>query len=87
MRNTNICVAILVAIALLTSCSNGSSGKNTIVLVDISKSIKPEVLDWYIQTIEKDICVNLSQFDKIKILPIDGSFTNCFKSFVRYRSI
>jgi len=77
MNNIIAIIAILVATAFLTSCStgsgNGSSGKNIIVLVDISKSIKPAVLDWYIQTIEKDICANLSQFDKIKILPIDGA--------------
>jgi type II secretory pathway component GspD/PulD (secretin) len=86
MRNTITIIAILVATAFLTSCStgsgNGSSGKNTIVLVDISKSIKPEVLDWYIQTIEKDICANLSQFDKIKILPIDGASQTASKALL-----
>ena len=77
MRSIITIIAILVAITFLTSCStgsgNGSSGKNTIVLVDISKSIKPEVLSWYIETTEKDICANLTQFDKIKIYPVDGA--------------
>jgi len=86
MRNIITIIAILVATAFLTSCGTGSgkgsSGKNTIVLVDISKSIKPEVLDWYIQTIEKDICANLSQFDKIKILPIDGASQTASKALL-----
>lgn len=82
MRNAHIFFAILVATVFLISCGNGSSGKNTIILVDISKSIKPEVLDWYIQTIEKDICATLSQFDKIKILPIDGASQTASKSLL-----
>lgn len=86
MRNTITIIAILVATAFFTSCNtgsgNGSSGKNTIVLVDISKSIKPEVLDWYVQTIEKDICANLSQFDRIFILPIDGASQTASKALL-----
>lgn len=86
MRNTITIITILVATAFLTSCSTGSGksscGKNTIVLVDISQSIKPEVLNWYIQTIEKDICTNLSQFDKIKILPIDGASQTASKALL-----
>jgi hypothetical protein len=74
MKKLYFLSTILMAITFLTSCTgSGSKSKNIIVLIDISNSIKPEVLDWYIQTIEKDICANLTQFDKIKILPIDGA--------------
>lgn len=74
MRLIVIIISILIAISILNSCdSSNSNGNNIVMLVDISNSIKPEVLDWYIQTIEKDICANLAQFDKIKVLPIDGA--------------
>lgn len=75
MKNTYLFTIILLIGTFIASCGtdNGNSGKNTIVLVDISKSIKSDVLDWYIQTIEEDICKNLTQFDKIQVLPIDGA--------------
>ena len=76
MKNMNSLIIIVVATAasvLLASCGSGSNGKNIIVLVDFSTSINQEVRDWYIQTIEKEICANLTQFDRIKILPIDGA--------------
>lgn len=86
MRNTITIIALLVTTAFFTSCSmgckNGSNGKNIVKLIDISQSIKPEVLDWYIQTTEKDICANLSQFDKITILPIDGASQTASKALL-----
>lgn len=86
MRNTITIIAILVTTAFFTSCSmgckNGCNGKNIVKLIDISQSIKPEVLDWYIQTTEKDICANLSQFDKITILPIDGASQTASKALL-----
>lgn len=77
-------IIIFATTLFLTSCQsgNGNSGKNTVVLVDISKSIKPEVQDWFIKTIEEDICANLSQFDKIKILPIDGASQTASKALL-----
>lgn len=86
MRNTITIIGILISTAFFTSCStgsgNGSNGKNIVALIDISQSIKPEVLDWYIQTTEKDICANLSQFDKITILPIDGASQTASKALL-----
>jgi hypothetical protein len=75
MKKLYIVLAILSTSVFLTSCltGNDSKSKNATVMVDISKSIKPEVLDWYIQTIETDICANLTQFDKIKVILIDGA--------------
>jgi len=72
MKTIYIFFAISISAALLTSCAS-DNGKNTTVLVDISQSIKSEVLDWYLQTIESDICANLTQFDKVKVLLIDGA--------------
>lgn len=56
---------------LITSC--GNKDKNVVVLLDISRSIDSQVREWYLETIEKDICSALSKFDKITILPIDGA--------------
>ena len=84
MRNSITIIVIFIATAFFTSCNNGSgsNGKNIVELIDISQSIKPEVLDWYIQTTEKDICANLSQFDKITILPIDGASQTASKALL-----
>lgn len=85
MRNTiTIIVILLVATAFLTSCNsgNGSKGNNVVELIDISKSIKPEVLDWYISTTEAKICANLSEFDKISILPVDGASQTASKALL-----
>lgn len=56
---------------LMTAC--GSKDKNVIVLLDISQSIDVKVREWYLQTIEKDICSALTKYDRITILPIDGA--------------
>lgn len=76
-------VVITLSSMLITSCGGGKSGKNVIVLLDISTSIKQDVLDWYIQTIEKDICANLSQFDRITIRPIDGASQTASKALLQ----
>lgn len=59
---------------LLSACNGGGNqDKNVVVLVDISKSIQADTKDWYIQTIQKDICPLLAKYDKITVLPIDGA--------------
>lgn len=64
----------------MTAC--GSKDKNVVVLLDISKSIDVQVRDWYLQTIEKDICFNLSKFDRITILPVDGATQTAAKPLI-----
>jgi len=56
--------------ASLSSCSE--KDKNVIVLFDMSNSIDPRVQGFYQSVIEKEVCMNLSQFDKVTVLPIDG---------------
>lgn len=73
MRNTFTIIALVAVLASFTACGPESKSKNIIGMIDISKSIKPAVLDWYILTTEREICANLSQYDRIKIFPIDGA--------------
>lgn len=82
MRNTITIIAIFTSSVFFASCSTGSTGNNIVELIDISQSIKPEVLDWYIQTTENNICANLTQFDKIKIYAIDGASQTASKALL-----
>ena len=67
---------ILQFLLLLSICTFFSScsekDKNVIVLFDMSNSIDPKVQAFYHSVIEKEVCMNLSQFDKVTVLPIDG---------------
>ena len=67
---------ILQFLLLLSICASFSScsekDKNVIVLYDMSNSIDPRVQAFYQSVIEKEVCMNLSQFDKVTVLPIDG---------------
>lgn len=80
---TQFFIAIFFSL-LMTACGStyGSKDKNVVVLLDISKSIDVQVRDWYLQTIENDICANLSKFDKIIILPIDGATQTAAKPLI-----
>ena len=65
----------LLFVLVTTLCLSGCGGdqRNVIVLIDISKSIPANVKEGYLQTIERDVCGKLSQFDKVTVLAIDGA--------------
>ncbi len=45
--------------------------KNVICLIDYSGTIKPETLDIYAKTVVDRVIMNLGQFDKMVLIPID----------------
>lgn len=74
-------IIIIAATIVFASCTHKKVAKedlalNIICLVDFSKSIPAGTMNWYKQTIENNILINLQTSDRITVLPIDrGSET------------
>lgn len=67
------CIIIPLVLLLASSCNNNTVERlNVICLIDYSQSIDEQTLNSYADIISDDIFINMGQYDKLSVYPIDN---------------
>lgn len=65
-------VSLTLGVLLLSGCSPEiRNRRNVVCLIDYSGTIKPETLDVYARAVVDDVMMNLGEYDKMVLMPID----------------